>query len=902
MAVHSVCSRRSLWLAFCLLAALTGTAAAHEEAASTDPLGDADRAALTPISTTRITIAAEPDYPPYSFIDEAGRPTGFSVELFEAAARAMDIELEIRSDLWVTIRDDLAEGRIDALPLVGRTPEREELFDFTVPYLSLYGGIVVHADTTDIHNLEDLRGRRIAVMSGDNAEEFLRRNGFLPDLTIVPSFVDALHLVEGGAADAVLMQRVVALRLLEGGDFSDLRVLDDRVREFRQDFSFAVREGDRELLSLLNEGLAIVIANGTLRRLQTRWFAGPELPSRTIVVGGSANYPPFEYLDEHGVPAGYNVDLTRAIARELGFDVTIRLGSPGGMTEMLSSGRIDALQGLVYSPARDEEFDFSPAHTSHQYVAIALGQTAREIPNTWAELRGSRVAVAAGDAIEEFALAGRLSAELTPVSSLEEALARVARGEVDYALGNRTTALHLIRENGWEDLAIGRHGLLTEQSGYAVRDGDAALLALFTDGLAILEESGEYRRIYEEWLGVHEQPAGQPWLVVRTVLLIVSPLLILLLGTMLWNRALRRQVMLRTDELRTSERRHRLLAENSIDAIWLLSDRLRVRYVNPSIQFLTGHTVEEVVGTPVRDYVTSESFRALAGAIRATIAPDRSAVRGFSAETDLVRVDGTTIHVEITGTILRGGDGAIEGYQGVVRDLTERVRYQRALEESNRSLAVSLTEKETLLKEVHHRVKNNLNVIISLLRLQEDRIESVADAKDAFEQSRNRIYSMALVHRSLYQSGNLAEVDLGRYIAELVEQLTDSLDRGRCIQVTSQLDHVPISIDYAVPFGIIMNELVTNAYKHAFADGSTGTLAISLRDDGTEMCLTVRDDGVGIPNERLEGAPESLGLHLIRALADQISAQLDFTAGPGTTVHVRIPSSAIRQPEPSAVG
>ena len=127
-------------------------------------------------STQAITIAAEPDYPPYSYIDEKGKPAGFSVELFKAVARAMDMELEIETGLWSAIKADLTEGRIDALPLVGRTPEREAEYDFTIPYLSLYGGIAVRSDNREIRSLEDLEGRRVAVMKGDNAEEFLRRS------------------------------------------------------------------------------------------------------------------------------------------------------------------------------------------------------------------------------------------------------------------------------------------------------------------------------------------------------------------------------------------------------------------------------------------------------------------------------------------------------------------------------------------------------------------------------------------------------------------------------------------------------------------------------------------------------------------------------------------------------
>ncbi|MDA3949169.1 MAG: transporter substrate-binding domain-containing protein [Spirochaeta sp.] len=133
---------------------------------------DATDTPAPPPERAPVTMGAEPGYPPYSFVDDTGNATGFSVELFRAVAEAMNLDLRIEVAPWNTIKGQLAAGELDALPLVGRTPEREELFDFTVPYLSLYGGIVVREDVSDITRFQDLAGHRVAVMNGDNAEEF----------------------------------------------------------------------------------------------------------------------------------------------------------------------------------------------------------------------------------------------------------------------------------------------------------------------------------------------------------------------------------------------------------------------------------------------------------------------------------------------------------------------------------------------------------------------------------------------------------------------------------------------------------------------------------------------------------------------------------------------------------
>ncbi len=214
---------------------------------------------------------AEPDYPPLSGTDPEGRATGFAVALLRAAVKAVDRDIRFKVAPWAHLKKDLAEGRLDALPLVGRTPEREKMFDFTMPYLKLHGTIVVREGTDSIRDVTDLKGRRVAVMDGDNAEEFMRRKAYTDRLVATPSFEDALRRLAAGEVAAVVVQRLVALQLMERLDLEGLTTRG-RLEGFRQDFCFAVQEGDERTLALLNEGLAVVIANGTRRRLKDKWL------------------------------------------------------------------------------------------------------------------------------------------------------------------------------------------------------------------------------------------------------------------------------------------------------------------------------------------------------------------------------------------------------------------------------------------------------------------------------------------------------------------------------------------------------------------------------------------------------------------------------------------------------
>jgi len=221
-----------------------------------------------------LLIASEPDYPPYCLINENGEAAGFSVDLFRAAAAAAGFHVKIKTGIWSVIKDDLVKGRIDALPLVGRTLERQKEFDFTMPYLSLHGAVFIKKSTKDIHSLNDLKGKSIVVMEGDNAEEYVRREMISDQIVTTNTFEEAFIALANGNHDAVITQRVMGIELLKTLGIRSVVPLDFHLPGFRQDFCFAVRKGDSLLLSRLNEGLSIIIANNAYEDIRLKWF-GP---------------------------------------------------------------------------------------------------------------------------------------------------------------------------------------------------------------------------------------------------------------------------------------------------------------------------------------------------------------------------------------------------------------------------------------------------------------------------------------------------------------------------------------------------------------------------------------------------------------------------------------------------
>jgi len=223
--------------------------------------------------------------------------------------------------------------------------------------------------------------------------------------------------------------------------------------------------------------------------------------------------------------------------------------------------------------------------------------------------------------------------------------------------------------------------------------------------------------------------------------------------------------------------------------------------------------------------------------------------------------------------------------------------FANALDRSRteRQLQASLREKEVLLREIHHRVKNNMQVIASLLYLQAhaSREQMGPVAQEAFSKSQSRIKSMAAVHDRLYRSGDLSRIDFREYLDALVADLLASYSAGERMTVEIESDALHLSIDQAIPCGLMVNELFTNCVKHAFPDGRHGRIVISVRQlaDGSRM-LSVVDDGVGMPETTTGQRSGSMGLRLVQDLAHQLGGEVSIESNGGTRVQVKFPESA----------
>ena len=334
-----------------------------------------------------------------------------------------------------------------------------------------------------------------------------------------------------------------------------------------------------------------------------------------------------------------------------------------------------------------------------------------------------------------------------------------------------------------------------------------------------------------------------------------------------------------TERKRADDERRKQLAaiEASMDGIALLDNNGEFIYLNQAHAEIYGYEKrEELIGKSWQILYEPEEVQRI---IREA-EPFFTKNGQWRGESTGLRRDGSRFPQEISLNSL-GADGRL----CIVRDITER----KHAEEHIRN---SLREKEVLLQEVHHRVKNNLQVISSLLNLQSKYVED-EKALELFKESENRVRSMSLIHEKLYQSKHLSRVNFDEYINALISDLIVTYGVNlKKISVKVNVENVFLSIGKAIPCGLIINELISNSLKYAFPDARRGEIAVELRSCGEHNLLIVRDDGVGLPPGTNPAESETLGLKLVNGLTRQLAGQITLDDSNGTKFEILFPNDS----------
>ncbi|HOS40520.1 MAG TPA: PAS domain S-box protein [Spirochaetota bacterium] len=334
------------------------------------------------------------------------------------------------------------------------------------------------------------------------------------------------------------------------------------------------------------------------------------------------------------------------------------------------------------------------------------------------------------------------------------------------------------------------------------------------------------------------------------------------------------------DALRESEGRYRLLFENMTSGFalheMLFDDAgtpvdYRFLEINPAFERLTGLRAESLVGKTVREALpgTEEYWIRTYGEVAMTGEP--RTFQNYSQDLDR--------YYDVIAFCPQRGMFAV-----VFSDVTEAQRTHRIIQ-------ASLREKETLLKEIHHRVKNNFQLVTSLLSLQSMSVNDEHLERE-FSEAQGRVRSMALVHEKLYQSADLGSIDFAEYAREMSQSLSRSFAGGRrAPNIAVNAVEVRLGVDKAIPCGLILNELVTNSCKHAFPESWRGdpAIAVDLSEEGGAVTLRVSDNGVGIADAVALEQPQTFGLSLVSLLARQLRGTIRVARDGGTAVTVEFP-------------
>ena len=621
---------------------------------------------------------------------------------------------------------------------------------------------------------------------------------------------------------------------------------------------------------------------------------GQEKPEVSrIVVGGDNNYPPYEFLDSDGRPSGFNVDMIRAVAEAMGLEVEIRLGPWAEVRRAAESGKIDMLQGMFYSEKRTQRLDFSVPHTIvYHTVFVRKGSTGIRSPE---DARGKEIIVQKGDIMHDYVLENRLSDKVIAVNSPEDALRLLSSGKHDCAFIAKMQGLYLVNRFRLSNLAAAGKPFSPREYCFAVTKGNAGLLGRLNEGLGIIKATGKYKEISDRWLGVLEPPGIPRDRLLKYLSGALALFLFILSCAAFWFWSLKKQVALRTKELkreiserqmteealRDSEEKYRSIFENAVEGIFQTTPEGRYLSVNPALARMYGYNSPEEMVAAVTD-IQAQQYVVPGDRLRLKEAyAAHGFVEGF--ETRMYRKNGQPIWISMSSRAVRGGDGALLYYEGTALDITER----RKAEEQ---IKASLNEKEVLLKEVHHRVKNNLQIVSSLLNLQLQQLDDPV-ARETFRTSMDRIKSMALIHDRLYRSESLSSIYFPGYVNDLVRDLVGAYSMGRGISPRLDVDPLHFDIDRAIPVGLIINELASNALKHAFPDKDGGTVSISLHREDDLVTLLVSDTGIGFPETLDFRDTPSLGMQLVIALVEQLEGTIELARSDGTEFRITFKST-----------
>ena len=854
-----------------------------------------------------IVFVSQTVYPPFEFVDKHGDHTGMCIELAHWMAAELGFKAQFTDTSFKQAQQAVLSGQAHVLTSFFFSPKRDQYFEFTNTIFLAPATIFVAAERPDIKDINDLNGKTIAMQKGDYAMEFLENNDVVFQVAYTSNFAEAADLVIEGKADVVIGDEPIVLYHLYSNDLTSLLKKVGAPLYVGQN-CMAVREGEVMLQSILNTGIAMARKNGVLDRIQRKWL-GVQLGEQESFFSTYGVY--ILVLSTSLLIAVltvwfWNINLrkevslrTEALARSEDALRAVLFASPIGIVVLQDhemQWHNDAMTDIAgYTPdelsGRRLDFLFADAKEGEK-IELRIQEKLQYERQDLLETRWRRKDGSVFDCLLRFATTQRkhgkkqlvvLAEDITKRKRIqkklrenEEFLNAVVENIPNMVFVKDAEQLRFVQFNkaGEELLGYDREELIGKNDYDFFPEEEADF---FTSKDREVLRDGNLVDIPEE--PIQTKHKGKRLLHTKKIPVLDpdgKPRYLLGISEDITER-------LAAEKARKLSEERLLAAIDAIDggfAIYDADDRLAMynaKYHSTYKRIAHAMTLGQPFERIVRKAAELGQFPCATGREDHWIAKRMAQHRLADGSMEYKLYDGRWIKIAERKT----KDGGTVGFHVDITDIKQ----------SEERMQHALKEKETLLKEIHHRVKNNMQVVSSLLSLQSSK-EANSQITEAFLEAQNRVHSMALVHDILYRSNNLMEIDLQSYLDNLATHLLQAYasQAGR-VDIRIQAGGVKIGIDQAVPCGLVVTELLTNSLKYAFPSGTGGLIQIQTALEKKEIIrMTAADNGVGLPPDFDPPTADTLGLRLVTELIeDQLEGQWQVDTGDGTRWIIRWP-------------
>jgi len=449
-----------------------------------------------------------------------------------------------------------------------------------------------------------------------------------------------------------------------------------------------------------------------------------------------------------------------------------------------------------------------------------------------------------------------------------EAIDALAINKSDAYIGNLIGTTYIIQQKGYSNIKVAAPSPFDNHNqAMAIRNDWPELVSIIDKTLDTMSLE-DHKQIQNKWLSVRYEFGIQSEDVLKWGLLVVSVSMIILSIILIWNRRLKKEIDERYKKAQKMGKVGNWEYEIKTTNFWGSEEAKRIYGFAPDAKSFTTDEVENCILEK--------------GRVHQALVDLMESNKEYDLEFQINPIDSELPKfVSSKAELIKNNQGEPIKIAGVIQDITKQYYIGQDLKKS-------LHEKETLLHEIHHRVKNNMAVISSLLKLQSNSIED-QHVKNILKDSQSRIYAMLAVHETLHGSENLSEIDLKSYLSKIITSIfqTYSTDH-RKVNLKSDIDETPISLNQAYPLGLVVNELISNSMKHAFPDERKGEICASIQKTDNQLELVVNDNGVGISEGFDWKNSNTLGLKLVRTLVEnQLDGSIDLESSNGTKFAIK---------------